>query len=77
MTAFEIGDDRTQKHKSCTLGFICRWLLFMFLLVLYFRMLDDMPASRQVFFLCDLWAPCTVLPWQDAVTAQSMTALAT
>ena len=51
MTAFDIGEDRTQKHKSCTLGFICRWLLFMFLLVLYFRMLDDMPAGKSFFFV--------------------------
>ena len=33
--------------QNCTICFICRWVLFMFLLVLYFRVLDDIvkPAS--------------------------------
>ena len=45
--------------QNCTIGFICRWVLSMFLLFLYFRLLDDIgkPASRQAYvhrFLCDL-----------------------
>ena len=33
--------------QNCTIGFICRWVLFMSLLVLYLRLLDDIgtPAS--------------------------------
>ena len=45
--------------QNCTIGFICRWVLSMFLLFLYFRPLDDIgkSASRQAYvhrFLCDL-----------------------
>ena len=47
--AFDIGEDRTYKHRNCTIGFIHLWVLFLFLVVLYFRMLDDV-RKQTVFY---------------------------
>ena len=50
-----ISEDRIHKHRNCTIGFACHWLLFLFLLVLYFRMLDDIGKPASMFS-----RPCSV-----------------
>ena len=35
--------------SNCTIGFICRWVLFMFLLGLYFRLLDNIDKPQACF----------------------------
>ena len=39
----------TNIHRSCTIGFIHLWVLFLFLLVLYFRMLHDIGKPASLF----------------------------
>ena len=46
-------------HRNCTIGFIHLWVLFLFLLVLYFRMLHGIANWNTCFedcviFLCDI-----------------------
>ena len=53
--AFDISEDRTHKHRSCTIGFSRLLVLFMFLLVLYFKMLDDIGKPASVFS-----RPCSI-----------------
>ena len=46
---FDIGEDRTRKHRNYTIEFIRLWVLFMFLPILYFKMLDDIGKMASLF----------------------------
>ena len=69
--AFDIGEDRTYKHRNCTIGFIHLWVLFLFLVVLYFRMLDDVRKPESLF-----WRPCSISLWSPWLSLLSTDFLA-
>ena len=56
--AFDIGEDGTGKHWNCAIDFIRLWVLFMFLLIPYFRMLDDIGKTSSLFS-----RPCSTALW--------------
>ena len=56
--AFDIGEDGTGKHRNCAIDFIRLWVLFMFLLIPYFRMLDDIGKTSSLFS-----RPCSTALW--------------
>ena len=56
--AFDIGEDGTRKHGDCTIDFMGLWVLFMFLLILYFRILDDLGKTSSLFS-----RPCSTALW--------------
>ena len=56
--AFDIGEDGTGKHRNCAIDFIRLWVLFMFLLILYFRILDDIAKTSSLFS-----RPCSTSLW--------------
>ena len=47
--AFDIREDRTYRFRNCRIGFTCLWVLFMVLLVLYFRLLHGIGKSASLF----------------------------
>ena len=49
-------EDRTYRFRNCRIGFTCLWVLFMFLLVLYFRLLHDIGKSASLFSSISLWS---------------------
>ena len=58
--AFDIHEDRTYRFRNSRIGFTCLRVLFMFLLVPYFRLLDDVGRYWQVGKLVSsisLWSP--------------------
>ena len=59
--AFEICEDRTYRFRNCRIGSTCLWVLFMFLLVLYFRLFHDIGKSASLFSSISLWCPWVFL----------------